>query len=1508
MTSVDKTPYSLKDYNEIIGNYNNYLRVLYANNTTILDSIKPPLNANNQILFMPFLQEFIKDSLVSGVNLAGLNLPNNIPNFTNYSISSDPPDYNDLKEDNDANEKRRLQETFMTKKNTDSKLLQAKLMKFEKDDTDESGEKGQTLATLKSAAKSAAKTILNKITDKLTAKQMATQAKAAEKQNVAEAKAQAEKAITVFDEGLKSFEINSQDKYVIPPNLYSYPSAVGLYDSLHDFGYEICDTESDKKTVGSYGYSKFMFTYLLYGGYPELNNIVGIQRTDFNLQDFQANYSYLKGYTRPISPEGLENYFAIGNMYDKVRKEPSLHQRIEHYNRGEKTDSLNTNTDSYLQIVINTKLNYLRTTDKTYFVVDSITQKNPDKLKITSPLTDSTDNPENNRSQKQLDIYDYLADFFKEYRDPKFADSQVEGKIKLCIDFQSNLNKIMRKNKGKNKFCLLYTAETITDSASKSKAEAIDETFGFKNWYIEALNYPGNGQKISSRGHYGGPESVNQDGKNFSDFVKGHETTIENTYSHGYSKVHSVKGNISVKYNSINYNQPNDLQNSDYIVNLEYYFENGYKPLSINSITINKKQTAKTAVTDKVNSFVENVKKKFKFLPNMKNIIETIKALGKNSTLTDRNTFYNTFDTKILSNNNTDITDLYKEYALYYAIKRLGDTLQAEVCRLSNLQHMLFYRVRKVEVDIIVNQKTGKIKKETKYEVDFDNPITPKTGAVLVTHDRMLFAYAVINNIPAILDMENHMIIFKPNTGENDASLTVFNTEGQGAEGQELYTSEMQREDPEALKRKSGEGEGYKEGEEDSLKKPRTSEDPDALKRTSEGEEDEEVTKVNQSKKPRISEGEEDEEVTKVNQSKKREREEESTPNGGGNHIQTGGDARELTDAIFSNIDPFMRYLYFLPNLGSTQDTELEGYEYYGTKNINYFLEMVCKLLYNENSINSDYDENLHIEYITNYKYNVLLIGTPVFIDIMTVDIEYEAELIILNGDSNNDSNDQQSQEDYGKMEQDNNDNDDDDLLEVNSFIYIYIDDNNYLKITREQDKIQLDFNYNGVNTKTDSRSNDFGIINDNMFTKENILNSLTQMDKNTNNSILETLQNIWVHGSRNLTNTLGKRGGLSGGSAQNFNARGQKGLFKNLSNLKKKTEQQSKFTIIVNPQTQPQSDTQLTYQEILGADFDKLNNPTNLLQNNIMVLSNLHELLREYELSFINYEEAIDTFYGKIDESVQLSNTIGLYNFMPRDIEFYVFLTRLIQEYNATTITTINFALFEYYLYMTKEDNDIYFHYLTIKSYLLEESYQISMAPDIPNKLQENAATYEFFQNIIKEVNDTSYTITEEIYIDIQTKNTNYEVTYRNVNTYNLKLCGFSDLKEIFTNKTFQIIGQMINEDNSSIKKYIPYNNAIRDGKGLKTEIVKKENKPNYLNVKKENFDALYDYPLVSNPLVSVPSGGKINKSTRRKYRKEKSKTKRKKTKRQQTKVQVNQTKKNIKNKKKHNTKRKIE
>ena len=1500
MTSVKDSPFSLKEYNDIGNYYNDYLNVLNNYYPHYLNTIYPRLNKNKKILFMPFLKEFIE-----GVPFLQLVTDPTDPtkppvNFSNYNISETPDDYESAQYTLE-NEAKASQNEIK-----DREIL-AKIRALNKSEEEEN------------PVKPVKKSLIQKATSMFFKK--------TPKELDKEAAANAKSAISVFDLGytpptptsgnkLNPFASKSQPQstlspYEIPPGLYRYPSAVGFFDSLHDFKLEFCDTETDKKKKAKYGYSKFMFTYLLYGGYPELN------RTNFSLLDFQAKYSYLKAYTRPISTDGLENYFAIGNMYDVVRNEPSLYQRIEHYRTNNTIlKDLQDSTYGDLQIVINTKLNYLKNS-KGNFVVENINAKKPDKMKIISTITDDEDNRQDNRAQKQLDIYDYLSFFFDEYKDKNF-----DNKIKLCIDCQSNLYKIMRKNKTKNRFCLLYTAETITDSASKPKAENIDEIFGYQNWYIEALNNENDLDEnkvlrnpLDPRGHYGGPDPGP-----------------------------SVKGNITVYYNNIQYSKPNDLQNADYTVDLIYYYGNDlsnpvFSDDIVNGdtpITMNAKQTTKESVMLRVNTFVEEFKQKYNFpqaiIKGVKSIVDSIKKLTNKSKLDEREKFYKDFNKDILNNislnglSSTNIFNLYIKYALFYAIKRLGDTLQAEVCRQYILQAMLFYRVTK---------NMGN-KKKCKYAVNFTKPIRSTKGAVLVTHDRMLFAYAVINNIPVILDLENHMIIFRPKTEQypqeievvpNDISLSSNN------EDKQPWV------DPEILQ--------------NFINKTQQKNDNAFIENFVESKDFEYITKNTYGS---------------------------STGTYGGNPIiQKGGNNIEiLTQAIFSNIDPFMRYLYFRPNLGSPKvKINITSWENYGTKNISKFLENISKLLYNENSSDiNDYRTKLHIKYITNYKFNVLLIGTLVNINNMTaiIDVDAKEQQNRLTIDINNES----------------------DELMVNQFIMIYLNDENRLYITHNflkynkgnEEIIELDFMYKGEHTRTFGAKGP-GFINrtpieknhipnsgdmhsGHQFNKWNIQNSLKRIDIEIFDSNLETLRIIKNSGANYLQNFNNTVNDKKEETKKMIEQREEKRK-ENLSNFierakerakaeKAKAKEQIKKGGALNNDDEP------SYSDILGAEFEALNDPKFLLQNNITVLTYLHQLLRDYELSFINDEEGIDTFYCKIDESVQLSHTIGLHNFMPRDIEFYVFLTLLIDEYNTETITTINFALFEYYLYMTKEENDIYYGYLTIKSYLLKQSYQVSMTEEIKAELQKNAETYNFFQSIMEKVTDTSYIITEIIYLDIQTKNTDYKVTYDNVDEYNLKLRGFSDLQEKFTTKTLEIIGQLIdspliaefvekakaqqtikeadkvdevdeegdeemptNEETKTsdkeVVKVVPYEETKTDDNKV---LVSQYDETDSDNVKQvvptsddkvlvskydENEEENIGRGLIAtstNPLrdpkfddASAAAGGKKHKLSKHKYRKEKNKTKRKRTKRQQTKIKVNQTKKNRKIKKKRNTKR---
>ena len=1375
MTTVNDSPFSLINFNDMKQIFSEYQGQGSESQDKIIHRHPNIFNSSGEYLFMPFLDTFIRPA----------------------------PQINDAKKTNAKVLIEKVQTRFENGANKVNNII-TNIFMLNSTTEKEQKDFNKKLETKRAAAATAAEA-------KRVAKQAAAEAKRVAKQAAKQAEADDKSAISIFNYGypknadpLPNYNINSAYEYEIPPHLYSDKSAVGFFDTLHDFSLEFCDSEKPLTSKDS-SYANFMFSSLLYGGYPQLWG-----ENDNNLKNYQSTFAYLQKYPRPLT-DGLENYFAIGNMYNLAMEAKS-----------KPTDGAHAQADDNLQIVLETKLDPIinPVTGKTQ-VIKGEKQYNTDVGNI--------------QASKQLLIYNHLANFFKDYIDREFIDIEdgtdnVEGKIKLCIDCQSNLFKIMRQNKQHNKFCLLYTAETITDSAFKSKAETIDEVFGYKNWYIEALN------SETSRGHYGGYGNDNG--------------TLRD----------SVKGNISVVYTNINYNKPDNLEDSNYTVDLKYYYEKNvgdkYTQVRLNdseSVTMNKEITTKKSVSDRVTQFLNNFSKTLKIagsdvITKLKalDVITKLKALNNKSNPQQRKEFYDVFNTVVLSQQ-LDINDpenILMKYSLYYAIKRLGDTLQAEVCRLAILTNMFFYKVKRYDA----------VPPKKKFTFGYEKSvrIKPTKGAVLVTHDRMLFTYAVINNIPVILDLDNHMIIFKPNTSEVCLNYLMFEPE-QGGGGRDIYM------------------------EEDNV-----------------------------------------------------------TKSFGGNpinnRIQSGGNnTDQLAHSIMTNVNSFIRYLYYSRLIGLS--------------NIKPFLKDVSNTLYNENveesisnmtDSNDYYNKMPQIAYIANYKYPVLVIGNLTFIDTITIFAELEEEEIqSFYSKVNLGSIQQITRSDVKKATALKTG----DLIAVQPFIMIYLNDIDYLFLTNIFDgsdrEIEIEFRYDKELTQTGSSHNNNNIPKG-TFTETNIKSTLSQRFLNLFNEYNEDNEdNEFIIKILNIIINASDEEDASGG--------GYRGGAPNKS----------------------------SYQEILGADFGKLNNTEKLLQNNITVLTYLHQLLREYELSFINYEEGIDTFYCKIDESVQLSYTIGLHNFMPRDIEFYVFLTFLIQDYNTETITTINFALFEYYLYMTKEENDIYFNYLTIKSYLLDISYQVSMTEENKAKLQQNITTYEYFKTLMEKVTNTSYTILQEIYSDIQQKNTDYVVTYKNVDEYNLKLCGFSDLQEEFTDKTLKIIGDLVkaksplilefvekakaqqtikegeeetkvdevdevDEVDKEFVKVVPYdddnveqviptdilitkydetdNNNVKQV--IPTDIlITKYDETDNNNVKQvvptgkeeENIGRglIERYNPLKDDIASEAAGGKKHKLSKNKYRKEKNKTKRKRTKRQGTKIKVNQTKKNRKNKKKRNTKR---
>jgi hypothetical protein len=167
-----------------------------------------------------------------------------------------------------------------------------------------------------------------------------------------------------------------------------------------------------------------------------------------------------------------------------------------------------------------------------------------------------------------------------------------------------------------------------------------------------------------------------------------------------------------------------------------------------------------------------------------------------------------------------------------------------------------------------------------------------------------------------------------------------------------------------------------------------------------------------------------------------------------------------------------------------------------------------------------------------------------------------------------------------------------------------------------------------------------------------------------------------------------------------------------------------------------------------------------------------------------------MNSVYDTINPTYILDDMLGASNMMPHNIELYVFLKLLLQDYNEENLKSINYALFEYYLYIFKSNFDIYYEFQTIKNYL-DVNYRINITKDnIENINKDNTKSLQYFFEIGKKTREICKTIISEIFT--AKCESNYDVIYRYVEEYSLKLRGFSDMQIEFTNKTYEIIDSM--------------------------------------------------------------------------------------------------------------------
>lgn len=953
----------------------------------------------------------------------------------------------------------------------------------------------------------------------------------------------------------------------IPKDFYKKIDAVGFLDSLHDFKSDFFDSQCPiKGKKDEFSFKKFGFTFLLHGGYPNLN-------IDYPRLLIQTYYSYLNRIPRPLDQNNLENYFSLGNIYNVITN----------------------NGKGNMYILPNTR----------------------------------------SSSINKQSIYNQIKNLYNNYRDSSF-----NNRIKLVVDFQLNLFDIISKNKptGSPDFCILYTAETITDPAPKPKAANLDSIFGYNNWYIEQL-----------------------------------------TGTRSYNPVSDdVGGNVEVTFSNLNItNGTTDLENSKFHVDAKY--KNGSTEESI-TVEMNSKANTIQTIKNIISSKIERAAK------IISQATDTFSSVVYEVSKTNRMQFYTNFNSDMNTGNKKEYTE---RYTIYYARKRLGDTLQGRICLPDKLTRLKFNTVTKSQAG--------------KFVLNTSQIVEAKVGAVLVTHDRMLFSYAVIKNIPTILDLKDNMILFVPPVSSVPPVTSVPPV---------------------------------------SSVPPVTSSTPVSSNTMLSG-------------------------LTSVF---KRTLRSSNTKVGGSQFTE------EDVESVMNNVDDLIRFLYFYDN---------QHYEM--VKSSNNFRKMISE-------VNSGLqNESLSYAYLGEYYNNCLVIAPNDKLDERINKIKEKTE--------NNNPYNLKSNLCFNPTLLDIciNDHYFINVEKINrpekkpsddSDYYSSFSDNFYLRVSFNDIRHVLDLDVTEINRQLTSTDKFAKTVLNKLTAESNLLSST---DEEAIKILYEDItinfkDDISFNYARFIGNTTSES--HAGGSGNNNQQSCR--LFTNILKLGVSSFLKS-------------SNTDNDNNNILNTDFNILNDPANLFQNNITILYFLLNLLRSYELSFIGYQEGIDAFYTKINESYILSDMLGVTNLIPHNIEFYVFLKLILQDYSEANLNTINYALFEYYLYIFKSINNIYSRFQGIKSYLLDtNNYTITITPEIIGTIKkDNIKSLTYFHLNMKKAIQISQTIIEQNYTASQSDN--YDIVYKNANDYSLKLCGFTEMKTEFITKTVNIVSSMMSK--GLLLKYVADN-----------------------------------------------------------------------------------------------------
>lgn len=302
---------------------------------------------------------------------------------------------------------------------------------------------------------------------------------------------------------------------------------------------------------------------------------------------------------------------------------------------------------------------------------------------------------------QKLKIYKQYKQYLLKFFN-NYKDTNGTTKINLMIDAPSKISSILKSDRSINEFAYVLTQESIHDSANKINIISDDECAAYNNnIFYEAFTNQTRYYKYDETNEPGNFESnfiIKFTGLNYAENPSRFYTNV--IYEKPGVKINSITCNLNTKIHPTNI------------------------PMIVNEIT---------SFTSSSSLFLSNSDANLLNVPNDLNISKFYSNFAPNQT----------YNYTPINQHNFDLS---------FTKKRAGDGLQARVCQFIN-SGKISIQLYKKYLDNEPGNKYAGLNVNKLYNIH---------KIVLSTPDRMLFAYCVYNNVPAIFTGTNFFICFKP--------------------------------------------------------------------------------------------------------------------------------------------------------------------------------------------------------------------------------------------------------------------------------------------------------------------------------------------------------------------------------------------------------------------------------------------------------------------------------------------------------------------------------------------------------------------------------------------------------------------------------------------------------------------------------------------------------------------------------------------------------------------------